>query len=160
LIDPVLDKQRDEVRQLVGLWEEFCRLIDGARASKQAGSAEKERFEQVRNRIAEMYPSLMARLELSIVQDDGVLQVLERVASFEGAGRLSTMHWQKVEEARGRSDVELRGILGLLEARRRQMEPVREGLLLLQRVLNCPFFKLLLAIASIVIFFLVLGYFI
>lgn len=119
--DPVLAQQIEAAGAFIADWNALFERAAGARQAGPAapGDAAAE-FLAVRNALVQRYPELMTALEIPVHSDDEVMQLLGRLNSLAAAVQMPEPHWKKLIEVQGHAEVQLRGMLGALEGRRRR----------------------------------------
>lgn len=154
MIDRVLVEEVGQAEGLLARWVSLRTLVSETRQGRAAGGQE---YESLRDALAQGYPALAERLEIAVGEGDELVQFLSRLHTLSSVAALSEMQWKKTEEAMGRIEVGLQGLLGILKARRDCVERVSGGRLVMVRIMSSWPFKLLSLVAGILIFFLVLG---
>ena len=156
MFDRVLDEEIREAGRLVEQWRDLTLLVRKARAG-EAGAEEAQRFSEMRRELSRSYPALLQRLEIVCGEQDDMFNFLGKLTSIDAAAALPDIQWRKVEELRGRVDVTLQGILGLLESRKKSLRRVSASGIALRKFFSSAPFKLLVLTAGILLFFLVLS---
>ncbi len=155
--DPVLAQQIEVAGAFVAEWNA---LFDRAARAREAGPAAPgdaaAEFLAARNALVQRYPELMTALEIPVHSDDEVMQLLGRLNSLAAAVQMPEPQWKKLLEVQGHAEVQLRGMLGALEGRRRGIETLNRPRILLLRALGSWPFKLLALVAAILALFIAL----
>ena len=154
---PVLAQQIEAAGAFIADWNALFERAAGARQAGPAapGDAAAE-FLAVRNALVQRYPELMTALEIPVHSDDEVMQLLGRLNSLAAAVQMQEPHWKKLIEVQGHAEVQLRGMLGALEGRRRSLETLHRPRILLLRALGSWPLKLLALVAAILALFIAL----
>lgn len=155
LKDPVLEKEIEAAGILLKLWDDLTGLIVDARKNKGAGAEAEKAFGSARAEFARRYPALLEQLEISRGESDEILEAL-RPAELGQIAALPDIQWKKLSEARSRAELELQGLLGVLESRRLCVTNLNRADVLVRRAVRSWPVKLLCLTLVIVIIFLVL----
>lgn len=155
--DPVLVQQIEAVGAFIAEWNAFFdRAVRARGAGPGAPGTAAAEFLAARNALVQGYPELMTTLEIPVHSDDEVMQLLGRLNSLMATVHLPEPQWKKVLEMQGHTEVQLRGMLGALEGRRRALGSVNRQRILLLRVLRSWPLKLLCLVAAILAVFIAL----
>ena len=157
MIDPLLEEEIECVNGIIRMWNDLFTRVVGGRGGGSASEDEAKAFIVVRDDIARRYTATMAQLEVALDEQDELLQVLGRMSSLGAVAALPEIHWRKLEEARGRLEVSLQGLLGALQNRQRALAVMSGNLLMVRRIAGSWPCKLLYLVVGIVIIFLVLS---
>jgi hypothetical protein len=157
LIDPLLEEEVECINGLIRLWNGLITSMVATRGGKGAGEDSAKDFLAVRDEIARRYTALMAQLEVALDEQDELLRLLGRMNSLNAVALLPDIQWKKLEEARGRVEVGLQGLIGALQNRQRALAGLNRNLILARRVARSWPFRLLYIAVGIIIIFLVFG---
>jgi hypothetical protein len=157
LIDPLLEEEIECINGLVRMWDSLMERVGGTRAGGGVREDSAKAFIVARDEIARRYTAIMAQLEVALDEQDELLQMLGRMNSLGAVALLPDIQWKKLEEARGRVEVSVQGLLGALQNRQRAMAGVNGNLILVRRVAGSWPCRLLYLAVGIVIIFLVLS---
>jgi len=157
LIDPLLEEEVECINGLIRLWDGLITRVVATRGGGGVREDSAKAFIVMRDEIARRYTAIMAQLEVALDEQDELLQVLGRMNSLGAVALLPDIQWKKLEEARGRVEVGLQGLLGALQNRQRALAGVRGNLILVRRVVGSWPCRLLYLAIGVVIIFLVLS---
>ncbi len=157
MIDPVLEGEIESVDGIIRMWKGiFTRMAEG-RGGGSVREDEAKAFIASRDDIARRYTAIMSQLEVVLDEQDELLQVLGRLNSLGAVAALPEINWRKLEEAGGRVEVGLQGLLGALQNRQRALAMVSGNILLARRIAGSWPCKLLYLVVGVIIIFLVLS---
>jgi hypothetical protein len=138
------------------LWGDFGRIMMQARSEGKAGEDAEKAFQDARAECARQGAAMFDWLEIS---PDGAHEILEvlKIGSLGSVVSSPEMQWRKIEEARGRAEVGLQGLLGVLQGRYQCIARLDVAGIVARRMLFSWPMKLLYLTVGIVIIFLVLS---
>jgi len=154
--DPVLNQQLEDLEALIRQWDGLTQILSRARREGRAAEETEKAFQEARAECARQAAALLDRLEIAPDSGGEILEAL-KIGSLGSIVSLPEMQWRKIDETRGRAEVGLQGLHGILQARRQCIGSMNPAILLARKVFLSWPMKLLYLTAGIVIIFLVLS---
>ncbi|MCX6357648.1 MAG: hypothetical protein NT045_07240 [Candidatus Aureabacteria bacterium] len=153
MIDRVLNRQVGELEGVIVLWQRLCAMI---RSSRKDRPGDMDAVSGLRGELARRCPPLMESLEVAPEEWAESAQLLGNLGSHDFRGECTDLRWKMMEESMGRGEIVLQGMLGMLQARQRQLAGLSALACAGRRILGSWPCRLLYVVMGVVIIFLVL----
>lgn len=126
MIDPVIERQYSDCRELIALWKAFSEYFSIGVKGDNLTPEKEGQFLQLKSRIAELHDSFMDALTHDQNVGQSMLDVVSRSITLKHLNRLSTADVKKMEIEWHESYLLLNDTIGALDDKRNELAKVSE----------------------------------
>ncbi len=126
MIDPIVDRQYSDCRELLALWKAFSEFFMIGVKGEHLTPEKENQFLQLKSRIAELHDSFLDALSHDQNVGQAMLDVVSRSITLKHLNRLSTADVKKMEIEWHESYLLLNDTIGQLEDKRNELAQINE----------------------------------
>lgn len=126
MIDPAVERQYSDTRELLALWNTFHQFFTMGVKGEGVTPEKENQFLEIKSRIAMLHDSFMDALTSNQNVGQDVLNIITRAITLRHLGRLSTADTKKMEIEWHESYLLLNDTIAALEQRRRELADINE----------------------------------
>jgi hypothetical protein len=127
MIDPAVERQYSDTRELLALWNTFHQFFTIGVKSEGITPEKENQFLELKSRIAMLHDSFMEALTHNQNVGQEVLSIITRAITLKHLGRLSTADVKKMEIEWHEAYLLLNDTIAALEQRRRELADINES---------------------------------
>ena len=126
MIDPAVERQYADTRELLALWNTFHQFFSIGVKSENITPEKENQFLEIKSRIAMLHDSFMEALTANQNIGQEVLNIITRAITLKHLGRLSTADTKKMEIEWHEAYLLLNDTVAALEQKRRELSEINE----------------------------------
>lgn len=126
MIDPVVERQFSDTKELLALWNSFHQFFNLAVKGENITPEKETQFMELKSRIAMLHDSFMDALTTNQNVGQDVLTIITRAITLKHLGRLSTAETKKMEIEWHESYLLLNDTIAELDHRREELAQINE----------------------------------
>ncbi|AXA36370.1 MAG: hypothetical protein D6691_02505 [Candidatus Hydrogenedentota bacterium] len=127
MIDPVVERQYADTKQLLALWQQFYEFFEMARKGEGLTPDKEDQFLELKSQIAMVHDSFMDALTRDQNVGQNILDIVTRSVSLKHLNRLSVADQKKMELEWHESYLLLTDTVAELEEKRAQLATMSEA---------------------------------
>lgn len=126
MIDPNVERQYADTRELLGLWNTFQQFFTLGKSGQEISPERENQFLELKSRIAMLHDSFMEALTTDQNVGQEVLNIITRAITLKHLGKLSTADAKKMEMEWHESYLLLNDTIAALEQKRQELAQINE----------------------------------